>query len=364
MSELLILDRATVVRGGRTVLSDLSLTLRDGETWAIIGPIGSGKTTLAETLLGKHSLAVGSIAWPMLYGKNVYPSQAIRHVAFQENSRLFHYAGHYYQQRFEFADADEPLTLEQYLRADSQATDVAIAKVSEQLGIAAQLSLSFMKLSNGQTRRARIARALLLHPELLILDDPFLGVDTGGREELSRLLGGLVQQGWRLLLICSPDAVPAWITHRVELTKVGWVAPASSRCELGGIGKMTGPPSTGKMPVPPIELRDVTVAHGGRVILDSISWTVNRGDRWAVIGPNGSGKTTLLSLLCGDHPQAFSNDVRLFGARRGSGESIWEVKSRVGLVSPEFHLYFTEPLTALRTTATGFVDSVACGWKP
>ena len=231
MSELVRLDRATVVRGGRTVLSDLSLTIRDGEAWAITGPIGSGKTTLAETLLGKHSLAAGSIAWPMLHGKNAYPSQAIRHVAFQENSRLFHYAGHYYQQRFEFADAEEPLTLEQYLRADSQATDAAIAKVSEQLGIAAQLPLSFMKLSNGQTRRARVARALLLHPELLILDDPFLGVDAGGREELSRLLGGLVQQGWRLLLICSPEAVPNWITHRLELKGMPRLAPASSRLE-------------------------------------------------------------------------------------------------------------------------------------
>jgi len=361
VSELVRLDRVTVVRGGRPVLTDLSLTIRDGETWAITGPIGSGKTTLAETLLGKHSLASGSIDWPMLHGKNSYPSQAIRHVAFQENSRLFHYAGHYYQQRFEFADADEPLPLEQYLRADSHATDAAIAKVSEQLGIAAQLPLSFMKLSNGQTRRARIARALLLHPELLILDDPFLGVDAGGREELALLLGGLVAQSWRLLLICSPDAIPNWITHRLELKVMTRVAPASSRCELKDTARKPGPPSTntGKMPVPPIELRDVTVAHGGRVILDKISWTVNRGERWAVIGPNGSGKTTLLSLLCGDHPQAFSNDVRLFGARRGSGESIWEVKSRVGLVSPEFHLYFTEPITASRTAATGFFDSVA-----
>jgi molybdate transport system ATP-binding protein len=77
-----------------------------------------------------------------------------------------------------------------------------------------------------------------------------------------------------------------------------------------------------------------------------------------VLGPNGSGKTTLLSLVCGDHPQAYANDVRLFGRRRGTGESIWEVKRRIGLVSPELHLYFTEPLTAERTAATGFFDGV------
>ena len=68
------------------------------------------------------------------------------------------------------------------------------------------------------------------------------------------------------------------------------------------------------------------------------------------------GKSTLLSLLCGDHPQAYSNDVRLFGQRRGSGESIWDIKEKVGLLSPELHLYFTEPMTAFQAAATGFHD--------
>jgi molybdate transport system ATP-binding protein len=108
-----------------------------------------------------------------------------------------------------------------------------------------------------------------------------------------------------------------------------------------------------------VELSNVSIRHSGRTILDRLSWTVRAGERWAVIGPNGSGKTTLLSLLCGDHPQAYSNEVRLFGRRRGTGETIWDVKRNVGLVSPEFHLYFTEPLTAERTAATGFFDTLS-----
>lgn len=110
---------------------------------------------------------------------------------------------------------------------------------------------------------------------------------------------------------------------------------------------------------PLIQLTDVTVTHAGHTILDRVSWSVRGGERWAVLGPNGSGKTTLLSLLCGDHPQAYANDVRLFGRRRGTGETIWDVKRNVGLLSPEFHLYFSEPLTAERTAATGFFDALA-----
>ena len=109
---------------------------------------------------------------------------------------------------------------------------------------------------------------------------------------------------------------------------------------------------------PVLELVNVTVRHGGKAILDGVHWTVRRGERWAVSGPNGAGKTTLLALACGDHPQAFSNNVMLFGKRRGSGETIWDVKRNIGFVSPEFHLYFREPLTAFEAAATAFGDSL------
>jgi molybdate transport system ATP-binding protein len=347
---LVVLDGVTIQRAGRDILREFSWTLRSGETWAITGPVGSGKTTLAETVLGKHFARSGSITWPMLDDRlGAYPSQVIRHVAFQENSRLFSYAGHYYQQRFEFADADEPLSLKDYLVAGSPASSSEYREAARQLGIEAQLPLSFIKLSNGQTRRARIARELLARPELLILDDPFLGVDAGGRVEIAALLGDLVKQGQQLLLICSPDAVPGWVTDRLNL---GGEPPP--RMELPLEAHHHTVPGD-----PIVELRDVKVAHGGRTILRDINWTVRAGERWAVFGPNGSGKTTLLSLLCGDHPQAFANDIRLFGRARGSGETIWDVKNRIGLLSPEFHLYFSEPLAAERVAATGFFDGVA-----
>jgi len=107
-----------------------------------------------------------------------------------------------------------------------------------------------------------------------------------------------------------------------------------------------------------VQLRNVTVQYGNSIILKDVSWTVRRGESWAVLGPNGAGKTTLLSLLLGDNPQAYANDVSVFGKRRGTGESIWELKKRIGWVSPEMHLHFSDTMTCSSVVASGFYDSV------
>ncbi len=236
-------------------------------------------------------------------------------------------------------------------------TDADVFAVAERLGVREQLPQPFMTLSNGQTRRARLARALLAKPELLILDDPFIGLDSQGRADLSVLLGELVKEGKRLVLICRADMVPGWVTHTAGKRKVEGGRRSRETCDFSRFSPFRLPRF--RLPTVVIELANVSVTHAGRAILDRVSWTVRAGERWAVVGPNGSGKTTLLSLLCGDHPQAYANDIRLFGRRRGTGETIWDVKRNVGLVSPEFHLYFTEPLTAERAAATGFFDGVA-----
>ncbi len=362
ISPLITLDAVTAVRaGGEIAVRDLTWTVSEGETWAIVGPVGAGKTSLAEVLVGRHRVTAGNIAWPLLdrVGRG-WPAGAIRLVSFREQSHLFSPAQHYYQQRFNFVEPQDDLTLEQYLRFGG-AGDVGT--VSRDLGLTNLLPLSFIALSTGQMRRARIGRALLMQPEMLILDDPFLGLDAARCREVAALLGNLVRTGTRLVLVTRPDAVPEWVTHVLTLGNVGWVERAErarpTTPTTGGprsLRSLNPPYSTAE---PIIELRNVTVAYGARPVLNDVSWTVRSGERWAVVGPNGSGKTTLLSLLCGDHPQAYANDVRLFGRRRGSGESIWDVKRDIGLVSSELHLYYAESLTAAQAAATGFHDVLA-----
>ena len=111
-------------------------------------------------------------------------------------------------------------------------------------------------------------------------------------------------------------------------------------------------------------LRNATVRYGNTVILRNINWTIRAGESWALLGPNGSGKTTLLSLILGDNPQVYTNDIVLFGRQRGSGESVWDIKRHIGWVSPELHLHFNTSATCFEVVASGFHDTVGLFQSP
>jgi len=111
-------------------------------------------------------------------------------------------------------------------------------------------------------------------------------------------------------------------------------------------------------------MRDVTVSYGDVAVLQNINWTIRAEESWALLGPNGSGKTTLLSLILGDHPQAYSNDITVFGHRIGSGDSVWELKQKIGWVSPELHLHFPDAVTCLEAVESGFRDTIGLYEEP
>ncbi len=105
-------------------------------------------------------------------------------------------------------------------------------------------------------------------------------------------------------------------------------------------------------------MRNTTIRYGNTTILDNISWEVKKGERWSLSGPNGAGKSTLLSLITADNPQAYANEIWLFDRRRGTGESIWDIKQRIGFVSPELHLYFDRGATCREVIASGLFDTI------
>lgn len=109
---------------------------------------------------------------------------------------------------------------------------------------------------------------------------------------------------------------------------------------------------------PHFELRNVTVQYGDKVILDHLNWVVQPHENWWIKGPNGAGKSTLLSLITGDHPQAFANHVVIFGKQRGSGETIWDIKQKIGYVSSQLHLDYRVNCSVLNVIISGFFDSI------
>ena len=350
---LITLNKVTIKRNNEPILRDLSVEIRSGDCWAVVGQIGSGKTTFLQVLAGQLPTPAGTLT----------RHSAVAFVSFKEESNRFSYGDFFYQQRYQATMSDSAPVLRQYLQITGSSADISLI---DQLGLTPLLDLSFIKLSNGQTRKARIAKALLIGSPLLLLDNPFVGLDSTSRTDLISWLSNLVSQGSTIVLVTDIEEIPSFITHILNLGGDSWSGTKDSYLASLQTGMQRSMPlPTLQTPSKPLDFTDVfrlhnvTVRYGERLILANLSWTVRAGERWALLGPNGSGKSVLLSLLYGDHPQAYANDVSVFGHRRGkSGESIWDVKRRIGFVSPELHLYFPLHLTARQVVLTGLTDTL------
>lgn len=363
-TSLISLNELTVRRSGVPILRDLKFQLQTGECWCVIGPTGSGKTTFLQTLAGQFAAPPGTLTRRV-------PTEF---VSFKEQSSRFSYGSYFYQQRYQATMSDNAegsdagYTAIPLLRDFLQLSDSPEATaLLERLGLLPLLDRSFIKLSNGQTRKARIGKALLQHPAVLLLDNPYVGLDAAFRMELTNWLGELTNHGLTLVLVTESEEVPPFATH-VALLREGqlrWAGPAneyrptnSFETELVELPVLQTKPQRTDF-VEAFRLQDVTVRYGDTVILDEINWVVRAGERWALFGQNGAGKSVLLSLLYGDHPQAYANQVSVFGHPRGkSGESIWDVKRRIGFVSPELHLYFPQHLSVRQVALTGMTDTL------
>lgn len=344
------------------MLDRVDFCVKPGECWAVVGPTGSGKTTLLQALAGQVPIMNSRVNRPASVG----------FVSFREESRQFSYTGHFYQQRYQATMSDEGSrgqpapALRDFLGLTNPSDATNAGPLLNRLGLLPLLDRTLLKLSNGQTRKARIGKALLQRPSVLLLDNPFVGLDAGFRLELTQWLGQLLNDGLTLVLVADTAAIPPFVTHVAELTggalrwagRVGAYLPGRADVPTISVPALqTSAPPADFTTV--FQLQNVAVRYGETVILNDVNWTVRPNERWALLGPNGAGKSVLLSLLYGDHPQAYANDICVFDHRRGrSGQSIWDVKRRIGFVSPELHLYFPQHLTARQVVLTGLTDTL------
>jgi molybdate transport system ATP-binding protein len=356
--------------------------------WAIIGPTGSGKSTLAKGLCRQLPLVQGQILFffdgpdragrPYLEANEVLTFSIETHQAFTRRFASYHQAR---WQSFEGEEAPPVHSLlEEHAAPDKQ------ANVIDLLGIRPLLARKVHQLSHGESRKVFLAWLLLRSPRLLILDDPFIGLDVQSRARLKDGIERLLNNHDPQIVFLSArfDEIPAAINHLLLVREHSVLVQGDRRTlqanpeyrsffsiPSGGshessvpaafsrmVGQYTDVMSQDEENPEMIAMRKVTIAYQDVPVLKEIDWTVQRGERWALLGPNGAGKTTLLSLIMADNPQAYTNDIRLFGRQRGSGESIWEIKRRIGWVSPELHLFYDRSTTARDVVSSGFFDSV------
>jgi molybdate transport system ATP-binding protein len=381
---LLTIQQVTVRFLNNILFKNLNFTINKGENWALIGPAGSGKSALLQTIAGRFNVTGGEIRYPFCeaYLGHQQVVSLTRHklIALVEQKHHFKNLSNtsefYYQQRYNSCGSEDALTVDQYLQTIQVAPGRPVYwnmdKTITTLKLEQLRAKQLIKLSNGETKRLMLAAALLKNPVLLLLDSPLTGLDIQSRAAFGTLLNEITASGISVIMATSPQEIPSSITHIAvlqggEISQI--ILKSDYKTELfrqsdAGITDQSklkallaansDKPNYNTI----VKMVDVHIKYGDKVILDKVNWQILPGERWALLGPNGAGKSTLLSLVNGDNPQAYANNIILFDRKRGSGESIWDIKRKTGFVSPELHQYFPTDNSCLQVIESGYYDTL------
>ncbi len=308
-----------------------------GKIIHITGPNASGKTRRMEQM------------------RRGAATEHLRYLAFSDAYGPAVDGSYYLQQRWNQhdIDAETPLVGDVLQRSyaatgpDTPERQALRQQLYRLFGLDNMLQRYIISLSSGELRKLQLTKALMAAPETLILDNPFIGLDAPTQQQLAVLLQQLSDKLGITVYLVEP-------TSGYSTLQQGNAAPVSTGTPQLPAG-LDMPPYSGRQA---IAMHDINIIYSGHTILCLPEWQVERGQHWAITGPNGSGKSTLLSLICGDNPQAYACDISLFGQRRGTGETIWQLKRRIGYVSPEMHRAYRKNLPAVGVVASGLKDTI------
>ncbi|WP_020558994.1 molybdate ABC transporter ATP-binding protein ModF [Thiofilum flexile] len=349
--------------GEHFILQPTDWQIEPKQHWVILGANGSGKSALAATLLGAGEHLAGTIMG--------VPHDSVI-VSYETQAELI-------EQERRKDDADildiisEGTPVLEILTAEPHDSEL-LQQLIQAFQFEPLLQRSFRKLSTGETRKTLLIKALAKKPQLLILDEPFDGLDINSMGFLQELLQDYAQSTQLILVLNRIDEVPDFITHFAYMDH-GSLAHQVARSDQEALDNLyqllhlktshlTIPAAT-KSHVPPLDpqqplvkMRNIRIAYEEKVILDKEEWTIEKGQHWQLTGPNGSGKTCLLNLITGDHPQCYVNDIFVFGMQRGTGESIWQVKQYIGYVSSALQWEYRVSINVRNVIISGFYDSI------
>jgi molybdate transport system ATP-binding protein len=380
-NRILSIKQAKVNYLGKTTFQDLNFDWEAGQQWAVVGNSGKELTAFLETLRGTTHLPEGKInrqfsekyteekaSEGVVHSFRDLISYVSQQYKFRNKSNLQNF---YFQQRFNSSESEDADSVKEYIRSNSPEISGPwnLEKVTKLLRLEHLLDSSILKLSNGETRRMALALGLMRQPKIYLMDQPMTGLDVESRETFGDFLKVIIQSGIHVLITTSSHEIPEGITHVAQLTRDGisnvWekenyhlnqVQGQTMPWKLNFLESLLVHPSCSENPL--ILLKNVSIGYGEKKILDKVNWEIRPGEKWQLKGRNGTGKSTLISLLIGENPQAYSQNFWLFGRKRGSGESIWEVKKPTGFVAPELIRFFPANQTLHKLIASGFFDTM------
>ncbi len=361
-------NNITIRVGENFFFHKTSWQLHSGEQWLILGQNGSGKTTFAKALAGLLPLKQGEI---------------ILHTATDKPYQYTHlhkdkivYMSFETQQKFITRDSlrrdyESYIGLEApgALVSDYLGKDYNTHVFQATFGVHGLLNREIDTLSTGEMRKVFLVKALLGNPQILVLDEPFDGLDFATKRQLLEVVNEIMAMGTQVILITHrAEEIPQEITN-IMLIKNCKILASGTKQEitqkyeklfkeavtkpLGVVAKDTTEENREVL----ISMNDVNVFYEQKQALSHITWEVKSGDNWVILGHNGAGKSTLLKLITGEELQHFANNIMLFGKERKK-QALWDVKNEIGIVSTDLQLAHQYNLSAFSVVLSGFFDSI------
>jgi len=356
------LNEVAVSLQDHPLFHSLTLSFESGVSYLLKGENGAGKTILLKLLAGKTQPGKGSIHYDFIDDhldweqKFELRKKYIHFIPTHALHELVSAPDLFYQQRYYTIESSPIPTVRDYF--GERMKNLSGLQLPESFQLTHLLDLELIRLSNGQVKKVIILKQLLdTIPRILLLDYPFEGLDVKSRSELSNFLDHLAEVHRIQLIIADnehphlPNAISKHVVIGDDSTAI---TDRVSTTSLLANHVESNPVKSSAESDPVVEMQSVKIQYGSKVILENLSWKIHRGERWALTGPNGSGKTTLFSLIYADHPMAYSEKIFLFGKRRGSGESIWDIKKRISYLGPE-QLHFLDDATE-QLTVRAFLE--------
>ena len=350
-------------------LRAINWTLYDGQQWACLGPNGAGKTSLARVISGQATHYSGDI-----HRSPALVERGVAYVCFEQAKALCDRDKKLDDSEFR-ADASDPGTTVQRVILGSAEPDQRFYQWVERFHIGHILQRGLRFISTGEMRKTLLIRAILGGPALLILDSPLDGLDRASQDDMRQIIDELLHSTITVVMLCRQLADIAPGITDVLVLEDGEILACGERQSIvanPAVSALMDPPLAGLGPLPPpaprpytlpdsgpfLELRAVDVSYGELEVLRNVNWVLDRTTHCCVSGPNGCGKTTLLSLVTGDNHKAYGQDITLFGIRRGSGESVWDIKQKYGHLDNQLHLNYKRGMRVMEVVVSGFFDTI------